>query len=123
MRPRTASAPVRSVELVYTRLYLQLINAASQYSSSKPELVAQTDLGVPEAFQGSRGESRERGIQGGGVLHERDILLCSVSFFVCVKNGYPQPSQSLRKIWYPPPHKPRQKRVPPPLSKRTTPPL
>ena len=34
----------------------------------------------------SRGESRERGIQGGG-LRERDILLCSGSVFVCVKNG------------------------------------
>ena len=46
-------------------------------------------LRVPEAYQGSRGESRERGTQGGGELRERDILLCSVSFFVCVKNGYP----------------------------------
>ena len=44
---------------------------------------------VPEAFQGSRGELHDRGIKGAGELPERDILLCSVSFFVCVKNGYP----------------------------------
>ena len=48
-------------------------------------------VGVPEAFQGSRGKSCERGIKGGGEFHVRDILLCSVSFFVCVKNRLPSP--------------------------------
>ena len=44
---------------------------------------------VPEAFQGSRGESCERGIQGGGGTARKGYFLFSVSFFVCVKNGYP----------------------------------
>ena len=39
--------------------------------------------------------------QGGGELRERDILLRSVSFFVCVKSGY-HPPWSLRKILVPP---------------------
>ena len=57
-----------------------------------------------------------------GELHERDILLCFVSFFVCVKNGYP-PTRSLCKILVTPPRKPCQKRVPPPLAKGPPPPL
>ena len=40
--------------------------------------------GVLEAFQGSRGESWERGFHG--ELRERDILPCSVFFFTRGKN-------------------------------------
>ena len=69
---------------------------------------------------------QERIVQKGasraaGELRERDILLCFVSFFVCVKNGYPPP-RSLRKILVLPPRKPRQKRVPS-LAKGPPPPL
>ena len=43
---------------------------------------------VPKAFQGSMGESRKRARASRPAvkLRKRDILLCSVSFFVCVKN-------------------------------------
>ena len=40
--------------------------------------------GVPEAFQGGRGKSRIRGIQGGrSELRERGSSLCFVIVFIC----------------------------------------
>ena len=47
------------------------------------------------------GANRVKGASmAAGELPKRDILLCSVSIFVCVQNGYPP--RSLRKILVPP---------------------
>ena len=73
-----------------------------------------------EAYQGSRDESRERGIQGGGGITQKGYfaLIC---FFLCVCKKWIPLGVSV-KFWYPPPRKPCQKRVPP-LAKGPPPPL
>ena len=50
------------------------------------------------------GANRAKGASGAaGELCERGMLLCSFSFFVCVKNGYlPSPSEFSVKVWHPP---------------------
>ena len=49
---------------------------------------------VPEVIQGRGANCAKGASRAAGELRERDILLCSFSLFVCVKNGYP-PSVSL----------------------------
>ena len=46
------------------------------------------------------GANRSKGASRAvGELRERDILLYSVSLFVCVKNGYPYPLRVSVKFW------------------------
>ena len=75
---------------------------------------------MPETFQGSRGKSRERGIQGGGGIARKGYFALFCFFFVCVKTGYPLP-RSLCKILVPLRGNLVRNGYPSP-SKRTTPP-
>ena len=53
------------------------------------------------SFSGQQERIAQKGHPGRGEMRERDILLCSVSFFVGVKNGYFPLGVSV-KFWYPP---------------------
>ena len=56
---------------------------------------------VPEAYQGSRGESRERGIQGGGGIARKGYFAL-FRFFFCVCKKWIPPSAPLQNIHTPP---------------------
>ena len=63
---------------------------------------------VPEAFQGSRGESRKRGIQGGGEISRKGYFALFCFFFCVCKKWIPPSSAPLQNIHTPisPPQKP-----------------
>ena len=76
---------------------------------------------LPEAYQGSRGELRERGIQGGGGIARKGYLALFCFFFCVCKKWIPPPLGVSVKFWYSPSKTLLETGTPP--SKRTTPPL
>ena len=68
-----------------------------------PSLGVAVKNGYPQLFRVAGANRAKGALRAVGELRERDILLSSVSFFVCVKKGNPRPIGVSLKFWYPPP--------------------